>query len=391
MDIQAFTSQARRNIIRTLGGYYAYVPPKLPPKIGITWALASKLSEADRAVSQLAGIARTLPNPHLLIDPFMRREAVLSSRIEGTQASLSDLFAYEASPTTPSLANRPHRSDVQEVHNYVMALDYGLTRLNELPISSRLICEMHERLMQGVRGESATPGQFRSSQNWIGPPNCLLKEATYVPPPVDEMHRSFSDLERFLNGTVELPPLVVIAIAHYQFEAIHPFLDGNGRIGRLLLVLLLCTRGVLPAPLLYLSAYFEQNRTSYYDGLLSVSQKDDWVSWITFFLKAVTTQSNDAVLRSNRLVDLQGTYRARLLASRASSTLLRLIDHLFTYPAITLGSSARFLECTPRTAQQNIDKLLENGILNEVTGRQRNRIFMATEIVQVIDSTEPQR
>jgi Fic family protein len=391
MDIQAFTSQARRNIIRTLGGYYAYVPPKLPPKIGITWALASKLSEADRAVSQLAGIARTLPNPHLLIDPFMRREAVLSSRIEGTQASLSDLFAYEASHTNQSLANRPHRSDVQEVHNYVMALDYGLTRLNELPISSRLICEMHERLMQGVRGESATPGQFRSSQNWIGPPNCLLKEATYVPPPVDEMHRSFSDLERFLNGTVELPPLVVIAIAHYQFEAIHPFLDGNGRIGRLLLVLLLCTRGVLPAPLLYLSAYFEQNRTSYYDGLLSVSQKDDWVSWITFFLKAVTTQSNDAVLRSNRLVDLQGTYRARLLASRASSTLLRLIDHLFTYPAITLGSSARFLECTPRTAQQNIDKLLENGILNEVTGRQRNRIFMATEIVQVIDSTEPQR
>jgi Fic family protein len=389
MDLQAFTPQARRNVIRTSGGYYAYVPPTLPPKIGITWALASQLSEADRAVSQLAGVARTLPNPHLLISPFLRREAVLSSRIEGTQASLTDLLAYEASPATPTPANRASRSDVQEVHNYVLALDYGLPRLADLPISSRLIREMHEQLMKGVRGESATPGQFRTSQNWIGSPNCSLNDATYVPPPVNEMHQSLNDLEKFLHSENELPPLVQIAIAHYQFEAIHPFLDGNGRIGRLLLVLLLCARGILPAPLLYLSAYFEQHRTDYYNGLLSVSRKEDWVSWITYFLKAVTTQSNDAVARSTSLIDLQNRYRDRLLESRATSNLLRLMDHLFTDPAITLGSTARFLECTPRTAQLNIDKLVDNGILNEVTGRQRDRIFMATEIIGVIDSPEP--
>ena len=299
MQPSDFTGDKTGQLIKTLQGYWAFVPDPLPPPLSLSWELAGKISEADRALSELAGVARTLPNPHLLIAPFIRREAVLSSRIEGTQASLSDLFFFEASGTIPSQV-----PDVQEVLNYVKALEYGLERLKDLPISLRLFREVHERLIDGVRGEHLTPGEFRHSQNWIGPPGCTLMDAVFVPPPELEMLEALSDLEKYLHTPSPLPLLIRLALFHYQFEAIHPFLDGNGRIGRLLLTFLLCAEGLLPQPLLYLSAYFERNRKLYYHLLLSVSHSGKWTDWIVFFLNGVAEQSRDAIKRSHQLMDL---------------------------------------------------------------------------------------
>ena len=232
-------------------------------------------------MSELAGAARTLPNPHLLIGPFIRREAVLSGRIEGTQASLSDLFFFEASG-----AADPAVPDVREVSNYVKALEHGLARLDALPISLRLIREIHAKLMEGVRGEHLTPGEFRRSQNWIGAPGCTLMEAIFVPPPEEEMMECLGELEKYLHEPSALLPLVRLALVHYQFETIRPFLDGNGRIGRLLITLLLCAEGLLSEPLLYLSAYFERHRQDYYRCLLDVSHAGQWSHWISFFCAA---------------------------------------------------------------------------------------------------------
>lgn len=234
MVASSFNANTPGRLIQGIQGFLAYVPCPLEPDIHLDLELVSILSEADRGLGELAGVARTLPNPHLLIGPFVRREAVLSSRIEGTQASLSDLFFFEAS--NMRLKNVP---DVREVSNYVKALEHGLARVSELPLSLRLIREMHEQLMAGVRGEHQTPGQFRRSQNWIGPPGCTLMDATYVPPPVEEMKETLDAFEKYLHAPSRLPPLIRLAAIHYQFEAIHPFLDGNGRIGRLLVTLLL--------------------------------------------------------------------------------------------------------------------------------------------------------
>lgn len=378
-----FTENKTGQVIKTSQGYWAFIPDPLPPELHITWQLASHLSEADRALSELAGIARTLPNPHLLIGPFIRREAVLSSRIEGTQAGLSDLLFFEASPITT-----PHTPDVKEVANYVSALEYGLARLKDLPISLRLIREMHEHLLKGVRGENLTPGEFRRSQNWIGPPGCVLMDATFVPPPVDEMTKALGELEMYLHASSPFPPLVRSALIHYQFETIHPFLDGNGRIGRLLLTLLLCTEKLLPQPLLYLSAFFERNRQDYYRLLLSVSQAGTWVEWITYFLRGVAEQSKDAVKRAHRLMELRETYRTKLQSARASALLLQLVDQLFSVPAVTIAGMTKSLKVTARSAQLNVDKLMAAGILREVTGRERNRIFAAPEIIRIVEAQE---
>lgn len=381
MQPSDFSDSAPGRVIQTPQGYWGFVPDPLPPQLTPTWELASQLSEADRALSELAGVARNLPNPHLLIDPFVRREAVLSSRIEGTQASLSDLFYFEASGA-PGLA----ASDVREVANYVRALEYGLARLKDLPISLRLIREMHERLMEGVRGEHLTPGEFRRSQNWIGRPGCTLTDAIFVLPPAAEMKDALSDLERYLHAPSALPPLVRLALVHYQFEVIHPFLDGNGRIGRLLITLMLCTEGLLPLPLLYLSAYFERHRREYYRLLLAVSQSGSWSDWVIYFLRGVADQSRDAIKRSDRLLNLWQQYRQRLQAARSSLLLLLLVDGLFSHPAITIAQAASRLRVTKRSAQLNIEKLVREGILQEVTGRQRNRIFVATAIVNAVEA-----
>ena len=322
-----------------------------------------------------------MPNPHLLIHPFIRREAVLSSRIEGTQASLSDLLFFEASGESGG-----YPVDVVEVSNYVKALEYGVERLEKLPVSLRLIREIHKHLMEGVRGEHMTPGEFRRSQNWIGTPGCTLMETSFVPPPETEMKEALDQFEKYLHTPAQLPPLIRLAILHYQFEAIHPFLDGNGRVGRLLLTLLLCADGLLPKPLLYLSAYFERHRQRYYELLLAISQRGAWSEWITFFLRGVAEQSHDAIRRSNRLINLWQQYRQKLQSARTSSLSLRLVDELLSYPAITVAWAAKRLEVTPRSTQLNIEKLVNHGIIREATGRRRNRIFVAPEIINILEA-----
>lgn len=383
METSSFQKNKAGTFVKNVDGYWAFVPNRLPPKLELTWDLAREIGRADRKLSELAGTARTLPNPHLLIEPFSRREAVLSSRIEGTIASLSDLLSFEALGTVP-----PDRSDVREVANYVNALEYGLKRVRELPVSLRLMRELHERLMKGVRGESLTPGEFRKRQNWIGDPGCRIEDASFVPPPVPDMTAALHALEEFIYGESHLPPLVKMAVMHYQFEAIHPFLDGNGRIGRLLIVLLLVTEKLLPQPLLYLSAFFERHRGEYYRLLLEVSQKGNWNEWVVFFLRGVAEQSADAIQRANRLQQLATRYRDKLQVSRASATLSKLADHLFLRPVINVNSAMKILKLSQPAAQANIDKLVREGILAEITRRQRGRVYVAHKIIAVVEEDE---
>lgn len=362
-------------------GYWAFVPNPLSPELKWTPDLIVALSEADRALGELAGLGRSLVNPHLLVRPFVRREAVLSSRIEGTQASLQDVFAYEARQMALFEAN----SDVGEVVNYVRALEYGLDRLAKLPLSLRLIREIHARLMKGMRGEHLTPGEFRRSQNWIGPAGSTIESAPYVPPPVDEMAHALDAFEKFLHEPTGLPPLIRLGLIHYQFEAIHPFLDGNGRVGRLLISLLLCAWGLLPQPLLYLSAYFEASRSAYYDHLLAVSQSGAWEGWLSYFLAGIASQSRDAIERIYRLQDLREKYRQRFQTGRAAARLLQVVDLLFASPLITARQIEKSLKIDFTMAQRYINQLVKAGLLREVTGRARNRIYRADEIIGTID------
>jgi len=383
-----FSKDSWGRVIRTAGGYDAFVPDRLPPKLELNWELVASLSRADRRLAELAGAVRTLPNPHLLVAPFIRREAVLSSRIEGTQASLSDLFLHEAAPSGTRDSGREGTSDVREVSNYVRALEYGLKRLETLPMSLRLVRELHERLMEGVRGDRLTPGEFRRSQNWIGPPGCTLDEAVFVPPPVEEMAKALSDLEAFLHSPSTLPPLIRMAMAHYQFEAIHPFVDGNGRIGRLLVSLLLCHEGLLEHPVLYLSAFFERRRDRYYRLLLDVSRKGSWTAWIEFFLSAVEEQSRDVVRRSENLLALRRQYRSRFESARSSALLLALVDDLFETPVLMIPRVAKRLKITHRAAMLNVRKLADAGIVEEVTGRARSMIFVSRGILKILEQAD---
>jgi len=384
MQPSDFTKRKSGILVKHERGYWAFVPNPLPPNIELTWDLAGEISAADRGLSELAGITRTLPNPHLLIRPFMSREAVLSSRIEGTQASLSDLFYFEAVRTT---TDRPG-SDVGEVRNYVRALEHGLKSLSKLPVSLRLMKEIHAELMRGVRGEHLTPGEFRRTQNWIGPPGCTLNEAKFVPPPPENMMESLSDLEKYLHTRSALPLVVRLALIHYQFETIHPFLDGNGRIGRLLLILLLCAENILPQPMLYLSAYFERHREKYYQLLLSTSQDGRWSQWISFFLRGVAEQSRDAIKRSERLLALWHLYRKRVQAVRSSALPLVLVDALFSRPYLTFSAARHVLGVTFRSAQLNVRKLIAEGILEELPGRSYGKIFVAREVLNVLEAPE---
>jgi Fic family protein len=358
------------------------VLPSLPPALDWTPPLVRALSDADRAVGQLAGEGRRLPNPHLLLRPFIRREAVLSSRIEGTQATLGELLAAEAGASVERSAG-----DLREVVNYVVALEYGIERLSTLPLSLRLLREVHSRLMEGVRGGQATPGEFRRIQNWIGPPGSTAANATYVPPPPGEMMEALDDLERFLHDTT-LPPLVHTAILHYQFEAIHPFLDGNGRVGRLLVLLFLLERGVLPAPLLYLSAFFEATRPEYYARLRGVTEHADWEGWIVYFLNGVARQSEDALGRASRINALLDAWR-RAVAGAAASTPLALVDLLGENPYWTVPGVASRLSVAYTTAQRAIQRLEAESILIPLTDARRNRVYCARAILEILE--EPAR
>ncbi len=369
-------------LVRCATGYSAFVPNPLHPTIAWTPRLVGILSDADRLIGRLAGEGARLPNPHVLIRPFVRREAVLSSRIEGTQATLGELLAAEA-----GAAVERSPEDLREVGNYVRALEFGIRRLDTLPLSLRLVRELHETLMKGVRGGHATPGEFRRSQNWIGPPGCTLANATYVPPPPDELMNCLSAWEKSLHNT-ETPPLVLAALMHAQFEAIHPFLDGNGRVGRLLIALLLIERRVLPAPLLYLSAFFEATRREYYDRLLAVTQSSEWEEWLEYFLNGVARQSEDAVSRAARINDLLARWR-KAIAPRATPNALLLLDMVAENPFVTIKGVAKRLKVAFTTAQRAIDRLRRAKILDLTTDSRRDRIFCAREILSILE--EPAR
>jgi Fic family protein len=367
-------------VLRHPKDYWTFIPAPLPPEITWSDGLVAALSKADRALGELAGLASMLPNPNLLIQPLIRREAVLSSRIEGTRASLGDLYAFEAVQLT--LFEFPE--DVKEVQNYVSALQYGLERLSTLPVSLRLMRELHSRLLQGVRGEHWTLGEFRRSQNWIGAPGSTIQTATYVPPPVDEMNQALGDLEKFIHRTDNLPNLIRLALVHYQFEAIHPFLDGNGRVGRLLNSLLLHDWRLLLQPVLYLSAYFEANRQAYYDHLLAVSQKGAWHDWFLYFLYGVQTQAEDSIQRIQRLQFLRDSYREQFQQTRSSARLLLVIDWLFTQPIFNIPQLSEMLSVTYSAAQRYVTQLERAGIVTEITGQARNRVYRADEILAAV-------
>jgi Fic family protein len=360
------------------GGYRAYVPDPLPPPIEWNTDLAAALSAADRAIGRLAGEGRRLPNPHLLIRPFVRREAVLSSRIEGTQATLGELLAAEA-----GAAVERSPADLREVGNYVVALEYGVERLRRLPLSLRLVRELHEKLMRGVRGDTATPGEFRRSQNWIGPAGCTLANASFVPPPPDRLTDCLGAWEGFLHDDT-LPPLVQAALAHSQFEAIHPFLDGNGRVGRLLITLLLVAREVLPSPLLYLSAYFEATRPEYYARLSGVTERGEWEEWLRYFLAGAAGQAEDALGRIRRIDDLLDQWRTRI-AKAPTRLPERALELFVENPFWSVNKLAARLEVAFTTAQRAIDRLESAGIVALVGDAKRNRVYCARAILEILD------
>ena len=353
-------------------GYRAFQPAPLPPTppIHIEGELAALLSRADIALGRLDGVISILPNPDLFVAMYVRTEAVLSSQIEGTQASLADVLRFEAGED-----DELHVPDVREVVNYVEAMRYGLKRLHDLPLSLRLIREIHERLMRDVRGAERSPGVFRKSQNWIGPPGSTLASARFVPPPPAVMMEALANLEEFLHGE-ELPPLVHAAIAHAQFETIHPFLDGNGRVGRLLVVFLLCHRRVLGQPLLYISHYLKQNRQEYYDRLQAVRTDGRWEEWLAFFLRGVEEVATEANSRAKRILELREEHRTVLAGEgRSSGNLLLALDVLFQQPLVTARMLERDLSLTFATANKIVARMEQLGILKERTGQRRNRRF----------------
>jgi Fic family protein len=364
------------------GGYSAFIPDPLPPALEWTPALVRALSDADRLIGRLAGEGGKLPNPHLLIRPFIRREAVLSSRIEGTQATLGELLAAEAGAAVDRSPD-----DLREVGNYVTALEHGIRRLKTLPLSLRLVKELHARLLKGVRGDRATPGEFRRSQNWIGPAGCTLANASYVPPPPEELMDCLSLWEKFLHHR-ELPPLVQIALAHYQFEAIHPFLDGNGRVGRLLITLTLVERDVLPTPLLYLSAFFEATRREYYEGLRDVSQRSSWESWVQYVLNGIARQAEDALSRAERINQLLSRWRTAL-SGTGTAVPLRMLDLLAANPYVTVKRAAEGMRVAFTTAQRSVDRLQKAGVLSQVSKAKRDRVYCARPILEILE--EPAR
>ena len=360
------------------GAHSAFMPAPLPPALEWTPRLIGVLSDADRLIGRLAGEGGRLPNPHVLMRPFVRREAVLSSKIEGTQATLGELLAAEA-----GAAVERSPEDLREVGNYVVALEHGMFLLKKLPLSVRLIREVHGKLMEGVRGQQAIPGHFRKTQNWIGKPGSTLATATFIPPPPGEVEPCLGAWERFIHES-NLPPLVTIALAHYQFEAIHPFVDGNGRVGRLLITLFLIERKILPTPLLYLSAFFEATRRDYYDGLRGVSDRGAWQDWLEYFLLGIARMSEDALNRATRINDLMAEWRTKL-AGHSTNTPLRVLELLAANPFLTVTGAANHLKLAFTTIQRAIDRLEEHGIVRKVSDAKRDRVFCAQALLDILE------
>lgn len=369
-------------------GYHAFIPAALPPAppIRMEGELQSLLSLADRALGRLDGSIQTLPNPDLFVFMYVRKEAVLSSQIEGTQSSLQDLLAAEAHILSPE---RP--KDVDEVVNYVAAMNYGLDRLHELPLSIRLIKEIHERLLQGVRGARLTPGELRRSQNWIGPGGCTLNEATFVPPPPHEVPGALGALESFLHAENDLPQLIQIGLAHAQFETIHPFLDGNGRMGRLLITFLLCQQEILLKPVLYLSHFFKQHRAEYYEHLQAIRDQGNWEQWLAFFLRGIISVSREATETARRILTLREDHRAAVTAhlGRAAGNGHRVLESLYQRPIVSVAEVQALTGTTYTAANSLVSRLAKHDILQEATGYKRNRVFRYQPYIAIFGENEP--
>ena len=370
--------------VRQQTGYRAFMPAPLPPTpaLRVDSHLQRLLSAADLALGRLDGSIQILPNPDLFVFMYVRREAVLSSQIEGTQSSLQDLLAAEAHILAP---DQPR--DVEEVINYVAAMNHGIERLQELPVSVRLIREIHERLLRGVRGSALTPGELRRSQNWIGPGGCSLADASFVPPPPHEVAAALGSLEQFLHTDDDLPLLMKIGLAHAQFETIHPFLDGNGRVGRLLITFLLCEKGVLQKPVLYLSYYFKKRRQLYYEWLQATRDTGDWEGWLGFFLQGVAEVSAQATETARRILALRESHRASIAANLgyAAGNGHRVLEHLFARPIVSVNEVRDLIGTTYPAANQLVERLVTLEIVEEMTGQARNRRFRYTPYIRLFN------
>lgn len=357
-----------------VSGYRAFIPVPLPPPgLRLDGALQRLLSAADTALGRLDGSVQTLPNPDLFVLMYVRKEAVLSSQIEGTQSSLHDLLAAESK----ALGADRIAKDVDEVINYVRAMRHGLARAEELPISTRLIREIHGELMRGVRGGHLTPGELRTSQNWVGGEGRSINGASFVPPPAHEVPGAMADLERFLHAADALPLLIRVGLAHAQFETIHPFLDGNGRVGRLLITLLLCEQRVLAQPVLYLSIFFKRNRLEYYDRLQRVRDSGDWEGWLEFFLRGVAEVSDEARETARRIIQMREEHRTLVTArfGRGAATAHRVLESLYAYPIVSVREIVDRLQITMAAANGVVARLAAEGLLREITGQRRHRRF----------------
>ena len=364
-------------------GYKAFIPNPLPPSPPIRFdgKLQSLLSEADRALARLDGITTVLPNPDLFIAMYVKKEALLSSQIEGTQASLEGILEFEA-----DLIPKENVNEIKEVINYIRALNYGIERLKELPMSLRLIKEIHRTLLEETRGAHRSPGEFRKSQNWIGPPGASLNEAIFVPPPPEVVLPTMGDLEKFLhNKNNNIPPLIKIALIHSQFETIHPFLDGNGRIGRLLITFYLFWEGILTKPLLYLSFYLKKNRAEYYDLLMKVRLEGAWEDWIKFFLNGVSETSEEAAKTAREVIQLKEALITKLHDNSISSVYgVKLIDLLFKTPLVSVKDISGKLAISKESANELVKKFEKMGILKEITGKQRYKKYSFREYIDII-------
>ena len=384
MDAKAF-STPNGEFIENRDGDRSFLPNKIPPvKITYDEEIVTLVGDANLRLGNLRGLGETIPNPALLIVPYLKREAVSSSKIEGTQATMSDLFRYEVGEKLDETTKSTLR--IKEVNNYVDAFNYSYDHVQKNnSLNLDLIKEAHHILMNEVRGGDMNPGEFRTSQNWLGKENSEIHDAVYVPPPPDKLISLLKNLEDFIEEPPNrMQPLIQAAILHYQFEAVHPFIDGNGRIGRLLSSLFLSKYDILPKPLLYLSAFFERNKTDYDKKLLVVSQKSKWKDWIKFFLTAIIEQADETTNHIQQILRLRTQYEEVLRTDRRNSA-FRLIDRLFANPYITAKMVSQHLSCSTPAAQRALDSLVQLGILEETGERvDRSRLYVAREILSVL-------
>ncbi len=360
--------------------YSAFIPKPLPvdPPLVFDAEMITLLSKADRQLGRLDGITQILPNPDLFVAMYVRKEAVLSSQIEGTQASLIDVLQEEEEKIDVN-------KSVEEVVNYVKSINYGLKRLNDLPLCLRLIKEIHEILLQDGRGSERNPGKFRRSQNWIGPAGCTLSTATFVPPPVHEMKIAMGDLEMFIHKDDDIPPLIKIGMVHAQFETIHPFLDGNGRMGRLIITFWLCQQEILSQPLLYLSYYFKKNRTEYYDRLMEIRTKGKWEEWVKFFLKGISEVSVESINTAKAILTMKDEYNDTINRTvKNPSNGLKLLEIIFERPIVTITKVSELLNISYPTANSLIGEFCNLGILTPYDNVRRNKKYYFKKFIDIL-------